>query len=104
VVILVKFALTREGLVKVGRRLLSLQGVWFDLSSDELELLVYACGYYSDGFTEADLTVQVCWDAYRLDLVRVGVRPDPRYLCTGYAKTDPVIETAYQTSLRERFW
>lgn len=82
----------------------SLQGVWFDLSSDELELLDYACRYNSDGFTEADLTVQVCWDADRLDLGRVGVRSDPRYLCTEYAKTDPVIETAYETSLRKRFW
>ena len=76
----------------------SLQGVWFDLSSDELELLVYACRYQSDGFTEADLTVQVCWDADRLDLGRVGVRPDPRYLCTDYAKTKSVVEAAYQAS------
>jgi uncharacterized protein len=73
--------------------------VWYDLDSDELELLVYACRYHSDGCTEADLTVQVCWDADRLDLGRVGIRPDPRYLCTEYAKTDPVIETAYQASI-----
>ena len=76
----------------------SLQGVWFDLSSDELELLVYACRHHSDGFTEADLTVQVCWDADRLDLGRVGIKPNARYLCTQYAKTDHVIEAAYRTS------
>lgn len=81
----------------------SLQGVWFDLTRQELELLVYACRYHSDGFIEADLTVQVCWDADRLDLGRVGVRPDPQYLCTKFAKIDPVIEAAYQTSLREQF-
>ena len=77
----------------------SLQGVWFNLSSEELELLVYACRYHSDGFIEADLTVQVCWDAYRLDLGRVGVPPDPRYLCTEYARSDPVIEKAFQASM-----
>lgn len=74
----------------------SLQGVWFDLSREELELLVYACRYHSDGFTEADLTVQVCWDADRLDLGRVGIRPDPLYLCTKYARKPAVIEAASQ--------
>ena len=72
----------------------SLQGVWFDLSSEELELLVYACRYHSDGFIEADLTVQVCWDADRLDLGRVGLRPNPLYLCTEYARKLAAIEAA----------
>lgn len=48
------------------------------LSGDELELLVMACQGHSDGLREAHPTVQTCWDADRLDLGRVGVRPDPR--------------------------
>lgn len=76
----------------------SLQGVWFDLSNEELELLVYACRYHSDGFIKADLTVQVCWDADRLDLGRVGIQPDPRYLCTECAKRHLKIEITHKVS------
>lgn len=32
-----------------------------------------ALAYHSDGYTEGDITVQVCWDADRLDLGRVGI-------------------------------
>ena len=67
----------------------TLQGVWFNLSETELDLLCEACSYHSDGLIVANLTVQVCWDADRLDLGRVGIRPDPRYLCTEAAKSFP---------------
>jgi hypothetical protein len=33
-----------------------------------LELLTYAVRHHSDGLLEADITVQTCWDADRLDL------------------------------------
>lgn len=78
---------------------LSLQGLWFELKADELALLVEACRYHSDGFTVADVTIQTCWDADRLDLGRVGMRPQPRYLCTEYAKRTDVIAAAYARSL-----
>jgi uncharacterized protein len=77
----------------------SLQGVWFKLETAELELLCYACHWHSDGLTEANTTVQACWDADRLDLGRVGVKPDPKYLCTSYAKRSDVIDAAYGRSL-----
>jgi uncharacterized protein len=77
----------------------SMRGVWYELSDRELDLLCEACFYHSDGVTVADLTVQVCWDADRLDLGRVGVRPDPRYLCTGHAKRPKVMEAAYARSI-----
>ncbi len=38
--------------------------------------------------TAGDITVQTCWDADRLDLGRVGITPNPRWLCTACAK-DP---------------
>ena len=41
-----------------------------------------------------DLTIATCWDADRLDLLRVGVMPDPRYLVTEAARNAEVIEWA----------
>jgi len=63
-----------------------------------VELLVYACHYHTAGLTEADVTVQVCWDADRLDLGRVGIEPDARYLCTPAAREPAVIEWALRRS------
>ena len=53
-----------------------------------------ALKYHSDGYTDADLTVQVCWDADRLDLGRVGIKPAPHRLCTASAKSVDVLEAA----------
>ena len=72
---------------------------WLQINDLETELLVEACKYHSDGFTEADITVQTCWDADRLDLGRVGIRPSPIRLCTEAAKGKHVIEKAYQRSI-----
>jgi len=79
-----------------------LRGVWFDLTDDEMLLLVEACRYHSDGIVDAHPTIQACWDADRLDLGRVGIRPDPRFLCTGYARRPEVIEAAYSCSILAR--
>jgi uncharacterized protein len=79
-----------------------LQGSLFDLSETDLERLVYACTYHTDGLTEADITVQTCWDADRLDLGRVGIRPQARYLCTPAAKEIDVIKWAFARSRRAR--
>ena len=75
-----------------------LRGVWFNLTDGEMDLLTEALTYHSDGYTEGDTTVQVCWDADRLDLGRVGIRPDPNRLCTDTAKSPFVLEEAYQRS------
>ena len=56
---------------------LKLQGRMFDASADEMNLLVEACTGHSDGHTEADITVQTCWDADRLDLVTLESAPEP---------------------------
>jgi uncharacterized protein len=42
--------------------------------------------FHSHGSTEADSTVQACWDADRLDLVRIGIEPEPDRLCTDAAR------------------
>ncbi len=69
------------------------------LSAEERRLLAHACTRHSSGLTEAELTVQICWDADRLDLGRVGHRPDPTRLCTKAAKDGELIEWAYRRSL-----
>ena len=81
---------------RAARYAKSLRGVWFDLSDKEMDLLTEALKYHSDGYTEADITVQVCWDADRLDLGRVGFKPAPHRLCTASAKSVYVLEAAYQ--------
>ena len=67
---------------------------------EQAELLAFACRYHTHGDTEADVTVQTCWDADRLDLGRVGIRPHPRYLCTQAARSAEVIEWAHARSLQ----
>lgn len=76
-----------------------LRGTWFEATDAEMTLLFEACRLHSDGLTEGDLTVRVCWDADRLDLGRVGIRPSPDHLCTDHARRPDVIEAAYRRSI-----
>jgi len=80
---------------------IQLRGKWFEASDAEMDLLVEACSYHSDGLTEAHATVQACWDADRLDLGRVGILPDPKHLCTPYAKRPEIIDAAYRRSIND---
>jgi uncharacterized protein len=57
-----------------------------EISEAELTVLATACRHHTDGETSTDPTVGVCWDADRLDLVRVGKIPDPKYLSTEAGK------------------
>jgi uncharacterized protein len=79
---------------------IQLRGKWFHADDDEMDLLVEACRYHSDGLTSAHSTVQACWDADRLDLGRVCIRPDPKHLCTQYAKGPEIIEAAFRRSIK----
>ena len=66
-----------------------------------MELLRLACARHTDGWLEADVTVQTCWDADRLDLPRAGVRVRPERLCTAAARDPAVIAWAAEPSLAE---
>ena len=57
-------------------------GDWFAISEDQLELLQYASRLHNDGETTDDPTIGACWDGDRLDLTRVNKIPDPAYLST----------------------
>ena len=78
----------------------SLRGTAFDLSDADFAFLRLACERHTDGLTAGDVTVQTCWDADRLDLGRVGVKPNPRWLCTDMAKEVMTIEWAFERSIR----
>src|SRR5215210_2731061 len=73
----------------------SLRGSLIHLSDQDFALLTQACQHHSDGRTEADVTVQTCWDADRLDLGRVGIEPKAAYLCTAIAQDPAIIQWAY---------
>jgi uncharacterized protein len=68
------------------------------LTAQQVQLLEVACAGHSDGQLDGDLTVQVCWDADRLDLGRVFTRPRPERLCTEVARQPEVIAWAWQRS------
>ena len=69
------------------------------LSDAQLCLLQAACLGHSEGQTQADPTVMVCWDADRLDLGRVGIYPNPQYLCTSFSRQAHVIAEAHDRSV-----
>ena len=60
------------------------------LSTSDFSLLEYACSSHTKIDRENPLVderiAQICWDADRLDIGRVGFVVDPTYLSTGYAK------------------
>ena len=64
------------------------------LSEDQLDALTFACREHDTGRVSEDLTVAGCWDADRLNLWRVGIRPDPVLLSTAAARRAERIEWA----------
>ena len=56
------------------------------LNLRQFELLRYAIRHHVDGKVSDDPTVGTCWDADRLDLGRVGITPDPKYMSTKRGK------------------
>jgi uncharacterized protein len=69
-----------------GKFARSLRGTLLTLDDPQFELLFDACRLHTDGLIDGDITLQVCWDADRLDLGRVGITPDPNKLCTDEAR------------------
>jgi uncharacterized protein len=78
----------------------SLRGTLILLDDEDFVLLYEAIRDHQRGFTKGDKTVITCWDADRLDLGRIGNRPNPKYLGTRFAKTPSTIRWAYQRSRR----
>ena len=77
-----------------------LRGAHFELDEAAFKLLSEACADHTLGMRQADPTVQVCWDADRLDLGRAGISPAPQLLCTPAAQDLTMIGWAHERSLR----
>jgi uncharacterized protein len=71
------------------------------LTSHQLKLLVKACQEHTNGKTRANHIIQICWDADRLDLARVGIMPQRSMLCTRTAKSDQMLNWANQRALED---
>ena len=71
-----------------------LRGDVYELEDGRFDLLYHACAHHTDGRSDGDPTIASCWDADRLDLGRVRITPDPKFLGTAYAARPEVIEWA----------
>lgn len=73
-----------------GQRGAELAAQWrgdlFDLEDEAFEALYHACVHHTDGWIDGAVSVQACWDADRLDLLRVGIQPAAHRLCTDAAR------------------
>jgi len=58
----------------------------FPLSDDQFKQLKDACKGHTVGQRPDCITINTCWDADRLDLGRVGITPDSKYLFNAEAK------------------
>ena len=76
----------------------SLRGDRLAIDDDRFELLRYACEHHDKGLLSENPTVGSCWDADRLDLGRVGRRPNRKFLSTKRAHLESVIEWGYRRS------
>ncbi|MEM1180996.1 MAG: hypothetical protein AAGM22_21830 [Acidobacteriota bacterium] len=76
----------------------TLRDTVLELDDRQFEKLAYACEFHERGRVTDDPTVGTCWDADRLDLGRVGIRPNPKLLSTRRAKRSAVIDWAWARS------
>lgn len=76
---------------RLAHALLSADG---HFGSARLMMLEEACRLHTNGLREADVTIQTCWDADRLDLLRVGTLPVAELLCTEAARQPAMIAWA----------
>ena len=56
--------------------------ILYTLDDSRFDLLYEACKYHADGGLTSDPTIGTCWDADRLDLWRVHVQPDEKFMNT----------------------
>ncbi len=52
------------------------------ITEEQLNKLAYALARHTTGFRSDDATIGACWDADRLDLDRVGIKPSAFFMST----------------------
>jgi hypothetical protein len=70
----------------------------------QLDLLVLACELHTGSGPTSDATLGVCWDSDRLNLWRVGTKPDAGYLSTATARAPERIEWAREVQRKDFTW
>lgn len=80
-----------------------LRGNLFDLPDADFARLKAACRGHTGGRhgDTDDITVMTCWDADRLDLGRVGIRPKASRLFTDPARSSELLGWAYARSVKD---
>jgi uncharacterized protein len=79
-------------------------GTHLHLTDIETRLLTQACATHTEAQSAADPTVAVCLDADRLNLWRVGIWPDPRYLSTTSARDQQRIDDSCDRCFESTDW
>ena len=74
------------------------------LDDTRADWLAEACARHSLGGRSVNPTIAACWDADRLDLGRVGVRPDPKRMCTPIAAAPERIQFAVDWAAEQTVW
>ncbi|MBC8196855.1 MAG: hypothetical protein H8E60_03105 [Candidatus Marinimicrobia bacterium] len=59
---------------------------YLQLTDEQFKKLCYACNNHTRGEISSDDTIGTCWDADRLDLPRVGIIPQSKYMSTKEGK------------------
>ena len=78
----------------------NLAGDWVHLDRAQLLKLTEAIRFHSHGRLSRDPTIQACWDSDRVDLGRIGERPDPSYLGTRIARDPEFLREAMHRAKR----
>ena len=81
-----------------------LHGGPFELEDEEMDLLAFACEEHTNGGVGPNPTVGVGWDADRLNLWRVGIKPDPQFLSTQAARSEERIAWARNLQQEHFAW
>jgi uncharacterized protein len=76
----------------------TLLGMQIQGEQSELEQLLVAIRDHTQIIHSTDLTIGTCWDADRLDIGRIGIKPARKYFNTETAKDNLVFKWAYERS------
>jgi uncharacterized protein len=74
-------------------------GIVFGIDENNLKYLINACRFHCDGIAAGHISVPTSWDADRLDLGRVGIKPEVNRLCTEAVRNPQVLNWAYNRSI-----
>jgi uncharacterized protein len=81
-----------------------MHGRYFQLPDTALGKLIEACAGHTDVRFSDDATIGVCFDSDRLNLWRVGITPEAKYLSTDFALDDDLQQWSSRLHGHARDW